>query len=65
MTICDEEFSSPLVLKVRREVARERMEEVDLETGRRRSWVESREFEVLDLTGEGGMGSAHLHHGRE
>ena len=49
---CDEEFSSPLVLKVRREVARERREEFDLETGRRRSWVESREFEVLDLTGE-------------
>ena len=49
---CDEEFSSPLVVKVRREVARERREEFDLETGRRRSWVESREFEVLDLTGE-------------
>ena len=52
MTICDEEFSSPLILKVRREVARERREEVDLETGRRRSWVETREFEVMDLTGE-------------
>ena len=37
---------------MRREVARERREEFDLETGRRRSWVESREFEVLDLTGE-------------
>ena len=37
---------------MRREVARERMEEVDLDTGRRRSWVESREFEILDLTGE-------------
>ena len=35
-----------------REVTRERREEFDLETGRRRSWVESREFEVLDLTGE-------------
>ena len=52
MTICEEEFSSPLILKVRREVARERREEVDLETGRRRSWVETREFEVMDLTGE-------------
>ena len=52
VTICEEEFSSPLILKVRREVARERREEVDLETGRRRSWVETREFEVMDLTGE-------------
>ena len=45
------EFSSPLVVKVRKEVAKERREELDLETGTRRSWVESREFEVLDLTG--------------
>ena len=45
------EFSSPLVVKVRKEVARERREEVDLETGKRRSWVESTEFDVLDLTG--------------
>lgn len=45
------EFSSPLVVKVRKEVARERREEVDLETGRRRSWIESVEFDVLDLTG--------------
>ena len=45
-------FSSPLTVRVRKEVARERREELDLETGRRRSWVESREFEVLDLTGE-------------
>ena len=44
-------FSSPLTVRVRKEVARERREEVDLETGTRRSWVESREFEVLDLTG--------------
>lgn len=45
-------FSSPLTVKVRKEVARERREEVDLETGTRRSWVEVRELEVLDLTGE-------------
>ena len=46
------EFSSPLVVKVRKEVAKERREELDLETGRRRSWVEAREFDVLDLTGD-------------
>ena len=45
-------FSSPLTVRVRKEVASERREEVDLETGTRRSWVEAREFEVLDLTGE-------------
>ena len=45
------DFSSPLVVKVRREVARERREEVDLETGNRRSWIESVEFDMLDLTG--------------
>ena len=45
-------FSSPLTVRVRKEVARERREELDLETGTRRSWVESREYEVLDLTGE-------------
>ena len=45
-------FSSPLTVKVRKEVARERREELDLETGTRRFWVESRELEVLDLTGE-------------
>ena len=44
-------WSSPLTVRVRREVARERREEVDLETGSRRSWVETRELEVLDLTG--------------
>ena len=44
-------FSSPLTVRVRKEVARERREELDLETGARRSWVESREYEVLDLTG--------------
>ena len=46
------EFSSPLVVKLRKEVVKERREEVDLETGQRRSWVETREFDMLDLTGE-------------
>ena len=45
------EFSSPLVVKVRKEVAKERREVIDLETGTRRSWVETREFDVVDLTG--------------
>ena len=45
-------FSSPYTVKVRKEVESQRMEEVDLDTGRRRSWVETKEFEVLDLTGE-------------
>ena len=46
------QFSSPICLKIRKEVATERREEVDLETGRRRSWVETREFDILDLTGQ-------------
>ena len=45
-------FSSPLTVRVRKEVVRERREEMDLETGTWRSWVETREREVLDLTGE-------------
>ena len=45
------EFSSPLVVKVRKEVAKERREEVDLDTGHRRSWVEEKEFTIYDLTG--------------
>ena len=45
-------FSSPYTVKVRKEVESQRMEEVDLDTGRRRSWVETKEFEVFDLTGE-------------
>ena len=45
------EFSSPLVVKVRKEVAKERKQEVDLDTGKRRSWVVEKEFDVLDLTG--------------
>jgi len=43
---------SPYIVKVVKETRRERREEVDLETGKRKSWIESMEFEVLDLTGE-------------
>lgn len=46
------DFSSPYTVKVRKEVEIQRMEEVDLDTGRRKSWVETKEFEVFDLTGE-------------
>jgi len=52
---CDSElerYSSPYRVKVVKEVAKQRKEEVDLETGKRKSWVETTEFEVLDLTGE-------------
>ena len=55
-------FSSPLLVKVRKQVARERREELDLETGRRRSWVETREFELLDLTGNFTVSSPALAH---
>jgi len=47
-----ETYSSPYRVKVRKEVSKQRKEEVDLETGKRKSWVETTEFEVLDLTGE-------------
>jgi len=47
-------FTSPLYVKVYEEVLKTRKEEVDLETGRRRSFVEEKKFEVLDLTGERG-----------
>jgi len=47
-----ERYSSPYRVKVVKEVAKQRKEEVDLETGKRKSWVETTEFEVLDLTGE-------------
>ena len=45
-------FTSPLTVKVYEEVKEKRMEEVDLETGRRRSFVEVERYEVLDLTGD-------------
>jgi len=44
-------FTSPLVVKVRKETEHRRLEEVDLDTGRRRSWVETTEHDVIDLTG--------------
>ena len=44
-------FSSPYTVKVRKEVESQRMEEVDLDTGRRRSWVEVTEYE--DSTSRG------------
>ena len=34
-----------------KQVARHRREEVNLDTGERRSWVEEQEYEVMDLTG--------------
>ena len=45
-------YNSPYRVKVIKEVAKQRKEEVDLETGKRKSWVETTEFEVLDLTGD-------------
>ena len=41
------DFSSPYRVKVMKEVAKQRREEVDLDTGRRRSWVETTEVEEL------------------
>jgi len=46
------DFSSPLVCRVRKETLQHRREEVDIETGKRRSWVEEEEREVMDLTGD-------------
>ena len=45
------DFSSPLRVKVVKEVSMQRREEIDLDTGKRRSWVEPQEYEVLDLCG--------------
>merc|ERR1719228_489234 len=56
-----EEYSSPYRVKVIKEVAKQRKEEVDLETGKRKSWVETTEFEVLDLTGETPVKKKTLH----
>ena len=44
-------YTSPLTVKVYEEVKEKRKEEVDLETGRRTSFVEVERYEVLDLTG--------------
>ena len=46
------DFSSPYRVKVVKEVEKQRMEEVDLDTGKRRSWVETKEYDVYDLTGD-------------
>ena len=46
------QFTSPYVVKMRKEKETRRLEEVDLDTGRRRSWVETTEHDVIDLTGE-------------
>jgi len=45
-------FTSPYVVRMRKEKETRRLEEVDLDTGRRRSWVETTEHDVIDLTGE-------------
>ena len=45
-------FSSPLVVKVKMLTEEHRREEVDLETGKRRSWVETQSKELIDITGE-------------
>eukprot|EP00088_Acartia_fossae_P063857 TRINITY_DN7823_c0_g1_i2.p1 TRINITY_DN7823_c0_g1~~TRINITY_DN7823_c0_g1_i2.p1 ORF type:complete len:374 (+),score=92.04 TRINITY_DN7823_c0_g1_i2:29-1150(+) len=45
------EFSSPLVQKIRKETKKIRREEVDLETGRRKSYIETTEEEIIDITG--------------
>merc|ERR1711915_889479 len=43
-------LSSPYRLKILKEVKRQRIEEVDLETGRRKSWIQTSDVEVYDLT---------------
>ena len=45
-------FSSPYQVKICKEKLVHRREEMDIETGKRRSWVEEEEREVYDLTGD-------------
>jgi len=45
-----EKSKSPIRVKVVKEMIKHRKVEVDLETGSRRSWVETTELEVLDIT---------------
>jgi len=45
-------FSSPLVVKVKTLTETHRRVEVDLETGNRRSWIETENKELIDITGE-------------
>ena len=51
-------FSSPYKLKVLTQVAKHTREEVNLDTGESRKWVEEQKYHVLDLTGDI---SPHLH----
>jgi len=44
-------FSSPLVVKVRQVKENHRREEIDIDTGRRRSYIETTTKEIVDLTG--------------
>ena len=53
-TLCKihtDDFTSPLTVKITTEVTKTRREEIDLETGRKMSWVETSEREVVDITG--------------
>jgi len=45
-------YSSPLVVKVKTLTEKHRRVEVDLETGKRRSWIETENKELIDITGE-------------
>jgi len=45
-------FSSPYSVCIKKEIVKKRNVEVDLETGRKKSWVETMEQEIVDLTGE-------------
>lgn len=45
-------YSSPLVVKVKKLTETHRKEEVDLETGKRRSWIETTTKDLIDITGE-------------
>jgi len=45
------EYSSPRV-NIIKEVSEQRKEEIDLETGKKRSWTERTEYEVFDLTSD-------------
>jgi len=46
------DFNSPLVVKIRKITEKRRREEVDLETGQRRSFTETFEQEIVDITGK-------------
>jgi len=45
-------FTSPYKLKILRERKTEKMEQINLVTGERRSWIEEKEYDLLDLCGE-------------